>query len=625
MRGTVPPGPRAVSRRGAWAPASSAAQRGEARRTRRAGGYAGLPLAAWRCSPASMRPVGIPPSGLEATVPHVGLPCGTRLPARLRRGGPGSEWAAPSSAGRAAARASALRELTRGNCLSGASIARAASFAAGRGTEQHRGVGAQRRPPTAERTGPPARSLAAQTFARTPAMRPRRPAAGQRHRHVAAPEDQPDRRRADVLFASAVIALQLRSMRESVQEEALAANRVAAQLLQPHGLAATPRKARRRCSRSCKAWAACAPTRSRSTTPRASVLYRSPPSPYKAGRDAPDWFERLISPPPSVQSIEFPDGKLVVRANASRAVLDAWDYLRRAGAASLGAAARRQCARVLAGRARGAAVRPHRRRARRARRPAASTSRCRRWPGARRARSAPPSTAWSACCAEHRDRAARRARREPAVRQPRAAPLDRPPARAGAAPDRARAARRARPVGHRDAQHGALDRAARARVDAEAEQAARLIADESSRLYDAMHGIIPRLAPLVLDSFGLAEALDDLVERTRRSQPGGAVELHVDLRRCRAVGDVAPGALPRRAGGHHQRAAPRPGAAIEVAAAGARGEASRSRSLDDGRGLPPDARRSRSGHYGLRWLAERVEGLGGRFAIEPRAARRAPA
>src|SRR6185369_6574174 len=49
-------------------------------------------------------------------------------------------------------------------------------------------------------------------------------------------------------------------------------------------------------------------------------------------------------------------------------------------------------------------------------------------------------------------------------------------------------------------------------LDAQAEQAARLIADESSRLYDAMHGIIPRLTPLVLDNFGLAEALDDLVE-----------------------------------------------------------------------------------------------------------------
>src|SRR5512132_3498570 len=142
--------------------------------SRRPGGYAGLPLAALRCSPAPMRPVrALPPSpgtrGVSRALEYTLL-----VPARLRAGGHGSEWAAPSSAGRAAARASALRELTRGNCLSVASAARAASFAAGRGTEQRRGepgrarvpanscppgepvrlasrtvdVGAQRRPPT---------------------------------------------------------------------------------------------------------------------------------------------------------------------------------------------------------------------------------------------------------------------------------------------------------------------------------------------------------------------------------------------------------------------------------------------------------------------------------------------
>ena len=76
-------------------------------------------------------------------------------------------------------------------------------------------------------------------------------------------------------------------------------------------------------------------------------------------------------------------------------------------------------------------------------------------------------------------------------------------------------------------------------TDAESARAARLIADESSRLYDAMHGLIPRLAPLVLDSLGLAEALDDLVERTRRSQQGALqVELHVDLREAELSADA---------------------------------------------------------------------------------------
>src|SRR6185312_8672610 len=61
--------------------------------------------------------------------------------------------------------------------------------------------------------------------------------------------------------------------------------------------------------------------------------------------------------------------------------------------------------------------------------------------------------------------------------------------------------------------------------DPEAERAARLIAEESSRLYDAMHGLIPRLTPLVLDQLGLEEALRDLVERTRRSQPDVTLDL----------------------------------------------------------------------------------------------------
>ena len=63
----------------------------------------------------------------------------------------------------------------------------------------------------------------------------------------------------------------------------------------------------------------------------------------------------------------------------------------------------------------------------------------------------------------------------------------------------------------------------------ESEAAARVIADESSRLYDAMHGIIPRLTPLVLDKFGLADALADLVERARRSHAGVQFALQVEL------------------------------------------------------------------------------------------------
>jgi two-component system sensor histidine kinase UhpB len=156
-------------------------------------------------------------------------------------------------------------------------------------------------------------------------------------------------------------------------------------------------------------------------------------------------------------------------------------------------------------------------------------------------------------------------------------------------------------------------------VDAESERAARLIAEESSRLYDAMHGLIPRLTPMVLDNLGLEEALRDLVERTRRSQPGLQIELHT------ALGDAAPSAEVAltlyRAAQEGITNALRHGQArslqvrLQAAPAGLALEI-----LDDGRGLA-DGWSEQGGHYGLQWLAERVEAVGGRFEIGPRADR----
>jgi two-component system sensor histidine kinase UhpB len=42
--------------------------------------------------------------------------------------------------------------------------------------------------------------------------------------------------------------------------------------------------------------------------------------------------------------------------------------------------------------------------------------------------------------------------------------------------------------------------------------------------------------------------------------------------------------------------------------------------VDDGRGLDPGASQQ-GGHYGLRWLAERVESVGGSIALEAAGAR----
>jgi two-component system sensor histidine kinase UhpB len=128
-----------------------------------------------------------------------------------------------------------------------------------------------------------------------------------------------------LLFIAAVLTLQYRAFKESVTEEVVAANRVAAQLLN--------RTAWVYAARGTPAMLGFLQGVGRIRSNEVMLfdaagqeLYRSPPSPYKAGRNAPDWFADVIGPQITEQAIDFPDGKLVVRANASRAALDAWDH-----------------------------------------------------------------------------------------------------------------------------------------------------------------------------------------------------------------------------------------------------------------------------------------------------------
>jgi two-component system sensor histidine kinase UhpB len=57
------------------------------------------------------------------------------------------------------------------------------------------------------------------------------------------------------------------------------------------------------------------------------LLYQSPPSLYKAGRDAPAWYAALVRPPPTERSIDLDGARLVLTANPTRAILDGWDNL----------------------------------------------------------------------------------------------------------------------------------------------------------------------------------------------------------------------------------------------------------------------------------------------------------
>lgn len=418
------------------------------------------------------------------------------------------------------------------------------------------------------------------------------------------------------LFVLAVIALQVGNMRDSVREEVVAANRVAAQLLN--------RTVWLQAAQGTPAMVAYLQGLGRVRSNEIALfdgagqeLYRSPPSPYKAGRDAPDWFEDLVSPPLSVQEFAFPDGRLVIEANASRAAIDAWDQLLVLGGAGL---ALLLLLNAIVYAVVGCTVKPFGQ-------IVAALGRVEAGQMDVQLPPLPGTEAATIGAAFNRmiggvnarieaERRAAQAERELSDRRDLARWIDR-----HLEQERKLIAREL----HDELGQSvtairslALSIAQRSAArDPEAEQAAKIIADESSRLYDAMHGLIPRLAPLVLDAFGLADALRDLVERTRRSQPQARVELQV------ALGDVrldseATLALYRAAQEGVTNAlrhgqASRIDVSLRAEAGGAALEV-----RDDGRGLAPGSREQAAedgGHYGLRWLSERVDVLGGRMRI----------
>ena len=427
------------------------------------------------------------------------------------------------------------------------------------------------------------------------------------------------------LFVLAVIALHLRNTRDSVREEAVAANRVAAQLLNrtvylqaaqgtPALLAYLQGVGRVRANDI------------QLFNREGEELYRSPPSPYKAGRDAPAWFAGLITPPPSVQSIAFSDGLLVIQADASRAALDAWDqFATLALTALLLLLAVNAVVYAVVGRT----VRPFGQIVEALNRIEA---------GRLDVRLAPlPGTEAAAIGAAFNrmvegvrerieaEKRATRAESELSDRRDLARWIDR-----RLEQERKLIARELHDeLGQSVTAIRSLALSVAQRTEArdpEAGQAARVIAEESSRLYDAMHGLIPRLAPLVLDAFGLADALRDLVERTRVSQPQMRVDLAMALGELQ-IGNEAALALYRAAQEGLTNAL-RHGRAGQISvslcaeAGGARLDV-----RDDGEGLAPGWREKASGeggHYGLRWLQERVQALGGQASIDnepPRGAR----
>jgi two-component system, NarL family, sensor histidine kinase UhpB len=413
-------------------------------------------------------------------------------------------------------------------------------------------------------------------------------------------------------FVIVLIAAEVQSTRNSVREEIEAANRVASQLLgrlaavysQVGGpdlvLQFLQQLGRVRANEVSLQSAA------------GDILYQSPPATYKAGREAPLWFARLLGPQPAKYTFPLRGGVLlVVQAQPSRAVLDAWDDVTHLSAI---AAAMFIIVNAFAFWLVKRALEPF---------PVIANGLERiqqgdlafRLPNLAGNEAHAIGAAFNRMAQAVQDKVLAERKAHDAE-----ARLEERREMASLADQRVEEERRL--IAHElHDEFGQSVTAIRSLALAIASQGgvrdpatgdvARMISDEAARLYDAMHGLIPRLAPLSLDTLGLAATLESLVRDWQRRHPAIALslrhELSIDLGPSialaiyRVVQEGLINAL------RHAQAS-RVDIAVQCDVRRITATVT-----DDGVGLATDW--ARPGHFGLRGLADRVRQLGGTFTI----------
>ncbi|HEY4211471.1 MAG TPA: histidine kinase [Steroidobacteraceae bacterium] len=418
------------------------------------------------------------------------------------------------------------------------------------------------------------------------------------------------------VFTAVLITSEIRDTRASVREESEAANRVASQLLGRLVAIYSREGGTQAVQQFLQELGHVRSNDLALISAGGQTIYRSPPPTYKAGREAPAWFRRLLEPYQPPNTLTLSDGShLILQAQSSRSVLDAWDdvtHLLTIAAIMLAVA--NALAFWLVDRA----LAPF---------PIIvnGLERLQRGDLAFRLPPLPGPEAHAIGAAFNRmaqsvednvqtERKAREAETRLEERREMAKLMEQ------------RVEEERRLIAHElHDEFGQSVTAIRSLALAIAAQTkepgsgdtARLISEEAARLYDAMHGLIPRLMPPSLDTLGLSETLENLVRDWQRRYPAVKLSLQqnlpadlgpsVTLTLYRVIQEGLINALRHAQASSVEINVESDGQKIVVTLA------------DDGTGLLHDW--SRPGHFGLRGLTERVEHLGGTFSIGNRTPR----
>jgi two-component system, NarL family, sensor histidine kinase UhpB len=413
-------------------------------------------------------------------------------------------------------------------------------------------------------------------------------------------------------FVAVLIFAEFQSTRASVREEIEAANRVAAQLL---GRLAAIYSREGGTQLVHEFLEQLGRVRANDIVLRSAVgevLYKSPAATYKANRSAPEWFSHLLAPHAPRHIFLLPGGsQLIVQAEVSRAIIDAWDDMMwLLGLAVVMLIIVNALAFWLVSRA----LAPF---------PVIAEG-LERIEGGNLGYRLPPLRGFeaSAIGAAFNRMAQAVEDKVQAERKAREAETRLEERRELSKIVEQRLEEERRLIAHElHDEFGQSVTAIRSLAQAIATQggmkdpatgeAARLISDEAKRLYDNMHGLIPRLTPLSLDTLGLAATLENLVRDWQRRYPSIQLSVKQDVR-----ADLGPSValtlyrVVQEGLINALRHAQPSRVDIEVQSDA---EEIVVTVTDDGVGLPADW--SRPGHFGLRGLAERVEHLAGSFNV----------